>query len=85
MIHFCSEVSFHFSRCFVRAQSDSSFGGTNFAGKADSDCGSDSDPCARWVKVTVAVGKESEEAAAAQRHSTDTEVLTMEQTGRLTG
>lgn len=42
--------------------------------------------CDRWVKVTVAVGKESEEAAAAgQKLATDTEVLTVEQTGRLTG
>lgn len=39
----------------------------------------------RWVKVTVAVGKESEDGAAGQRLATDTEVLTVEQTGRLTG
>lgn len=41
---------------------------------------------ARWVKVTVAVGEESEEAAAARpRLATDTDVLTLEQPGRVTG
>lgn len=44
-----------------------------------------SDSRDRWVKVTVAVGKESEEAAAGQTLATDAEVLAVEQTGRLTG
>lgn len=39
----------------------------------------------RWVKVTVAVGEESEEAVERQRLATDTEVLTLEQPGRVTG
>ncbi|KAM9353033.1 zinc fingers and homeoboxes protein 2a [Symphorus nematophorus] len=39
----------------------------------------------RWVKVTVAVGEESEEAVERQRLATDTDVLTMEQPGRVTG
>lgn len=40
---------------------------------------------ARWVKVTVAVGEESEEAVERQRLATDTDVLTLEQPGRVTG
>lgn len=44
-----------------------------------------SDSFDRWVKVTVAVEKDGEEAAAGPRLATDTEVLTVEQTGRLTG
>lgn len=40
---------------------------------------------ARWVKVTVAVGEESEGAVERQRLATDTEVLTLEQPGRVTG
>lgn len=35
--------------------------------------------------MTVAVEQESEEAAVGQRLATDTEVLTVEQPGRLTG
>lgn len=40
---------------------------------------------ARWVKVTMAVGEESEEAVERQRLATDTDVLTLEQPGRVTG
>lgn len=40
---------------------------------------------ARWVKVTVAVGEESEEGVERQRLATDTDVLTLEQPGRVTG
>ncbi|XP_044062612.1 zinc fingers and homeoboxes protein 2a isoform X2 [Siniperca chuatsi] len=39
----------------------------------------------RWVKVTVAVGEESEEGMERQRLATDTDVLTLEQPGRVTG
>ncbi|XP_059194755.1 zinc fingers and homeoboxes protein 2-like isoform X2 [Centropristis striata] len=39
----------------------------------------------RWVKVTVAVGEESEAGVERQRLATDTEVLTLEQPGRVTG
>lgn len=39
----------------------------------------------RWVKVTVAVGEESEAGLERQRLATDTEVLTLEQPGRVTG
>lgn len=39
----------------------------------------------RWVKVTVAVGEESEAAVERQRLATDTDVLTLEQPGRVTG
>ncbi|XP_029307521.1 zinc fingers and homeoboxes protein 2a [Cottoperca gobio] len=39
----------------------------------------------RWVKVTVAVGEESEAAVERPRLATDTDVLTMEQPGRVTG
>ncbi|XP_028326871.1 zinc fingers and homeoboxes protein 2a [Gouania willdenowi] len=39
----------------------------------------------RWVKVTVAVGEESEKAAEKQRIATDTDVLSVEQSGRVTG
>lgn len=39
----------------------------------------------RWVKVTVAVGEESEEAVERQRLATDTDVLSVEQPGRVTG
>lgn len=40
---------------------------------------------ARWVKVTVAVGEESEQGVERQRLATDTDVLTLEQPGRVTG
>ncbi|XP_076593056.1 zinc fingers and homeoboxes protein 2a [Chaetodon auriga] len=39
----------------------------------------------RWVKVTVAVGDESEEAVERQRLATDADILTLEQPGRVTG
>ncbi|XP_051263563.1 zinc fingers and homeoboxes protein 2a [Dicentrarchus labrax] len=39
----------------------------------------------RWVKVTVAVGEESEGGEERQRLATDTDVLTLEQPGRVTG
>nr|XP_046254727.1 zinc fingers and homeoboxes protein 2-like [Scatophagus argus]XP_046254728.1 zinc fingers and homeoboxes protein 2-like [Scatophagus argus]XP_046254729.1 zinc fingers and homeoboxes protein 2-like [Scatophagus argus] len=39
----------------------------------------------RWVKVTVEVGEESEEAVERQRLATDADVLTLEQHGRVTG
>lgn len=39
----------------------------------------------RWVKVTVAVGEESEEGLERQRLATETDVLTLEQPGRVTG
>ncbi|KAI3361373.1 hypothetical protein L3Q82_013552 [Scortum barcoo] len=39
----------------------------------------------RWVKVTVAVGEESEEGVERQRLAPDTDVLTLEQPGRVTG
>ncbi|XP_062277921.1 zinc fingers and homeoboxes protein 2-like [Scomber scombrus] len=39
----------------------------------------------RWVKVTVAVGDESEGGLEKQRLATDTDVLTLEQPGRVTG
>lgn len=39
----------------------------------------------RWVKVTVAVGEESKAGVERQRLATDTEVLTLEQPGRVTG
>lgn len=40
---------------------------------------------ARWVKVTVAVGEESEEAVKRQRLQADSDVLALEQPGRVTG
>lgn len=39
----------------------------------------------RWVKVTVAVGEESDAAVERPMLATDTEVLSMEQPGRVTG
>ncbi|XP_068999431.1 zinc fingers and homeoboxes protein 2a [Embiotoca jacksoni] len=39
----------------------------------------------RWVKVTVAVGEESEGGVERQTLATDTDVLTLEQPGRVTG
>ncbi|XP_028280589.1 zinc fingers and homeoboxes protein 2a isoform X2 [Parambassis ranga] len=39
----------------------------------------------RWVKVTVAVGEESEAGVERQRLAGDTDVLTIEQPGRVTG
>ncbi|CAN9514086.1 unnamed protein product [Ophioblennius macclurei] len=39
----------------------------------------------RWVKVTVAVGEEKEGGVEKQRLATDTEVVTLEQPGRVTG
>lgn len=39
----------------------------------------------RWVKVTVAVGEESEGGLERQRLATETDVLTLEQPGRVTG
>lgn len=39
----------------------------------------------RWVKVTVAVGEESEGEVERQKLATDTDVLTLEQPGRVTG
>ncbi|KAM6910290.1 zinc fingers and homeoboxes protein 2a [Xenentodon cancila] len=39
----------------------------------------------RWVKVTVAVGEESEGVADMQKLTTDAEVLTLEHPGRVTG
>lgn len=39
----------------------------------------------RWVKVTMAVGEESEAGVERQRLATDTEVPTLEQPGRVTG
>ncbi|XP_034729597.1 zinc fingers and homeoboxes protein 2-like [Etheostoma cragini] len=39
----------------------------------------------RWVKVTVAVGEESEAGVERPRLATDTEVLSLEQSGRVTG
>ncbi|XP_008285136.1 zinc fingers and homeoboxes protein 2a [Stegastes partitus] len=39
----------------------------------------------RWVKVTVAVGEESEGGVERPRLATDTDVLTLEQPGRVTG
>ncbi|XP_070821727.1 zinc fingers and homeoboxes protein 2a [Chaetodon trifascialis] len=39
----------------------------------------------RWVKVTVAVGDEGEEAVERQRLATDADILTLEQPGRVTG
>lgn len=39
----------------------------------------------RWVKVTVAVGEESDGGVERQRLATDTDVLTLEQPGRVTG
>ncbi|XP_063735052.1 zinc fingers and homeoboxes protein 2a isoform X2 [Eleginops maclovinus] len=39
----------------------------------------------RWVKVTVAVGEESDAAVERPKLATDTEVLSMEQPGRVTG
>nr|XP_020489977.1 LOW QUALITY PROTEIN: zinc fingers and homeoboxes protein 2 [Labrus bergylta] len=39
----------------------------------------------RWVKVTVAVGKQSEDGEERQKLATDTDVLTLEQPGRVTG
>uniref|UniRef100_UPI0037E9A2A6 zinc fingers and homeoboxes protein 2-like n=1 Tax=Semicossyphus pulcher TaxID=241346 RepID=UPI0037E9A2A6 len=39
----------------------------------------------RWVKVTVAVGEESEDGVERQKLATDTDVLTLEQPGRVTG
>lgn len=40
---------------------------------------------ARWVKVTVAVGEDNEAGVERQKLATDTEVLTLEQPGRVTG
>lgn len=40
---------------------------------------------ARWVKVTVAVGEESEAGVERPRLATDTEVLSLEQPGRVIG
>ncbi|KAM7420305.1 hypothetical protein PAMA_014831 [Pampus argenteus] len=39
----------------------------------------------RWVKVTMAVGEESEGGLERQRLATETDVLTLEQPGRVTG
>lgn len=39
----------------------------------------------RWVKVTVAVGEENKEGAEKQKLATDTDVLSLEQPGRVTG
>ncbi|XP_047454022.1 zinc fingers and homeoboxes protein 2a [Mugil cephalus] len=39
----------------------------------------------RWVKVTVAVGEDNEAGVERQKLATDTEVLTLEQPGRVTG
>ncbi|KAM7382537.1 hypothetical protein PAMP_002264 [Pampus punctatissimus] len=39
----------------------------------------------RWVKVTMAVGEESEGGLETQRLATETDVLTLEQPGRVTG
>ncbi|GAA6224393.1 zinc fingers and homeoboxes protein 2 [Lates japonicus] len=39
----------------------------------------------RWVKVTVAVGEETEGGVEKQRLATDPDVLTLEQPGRVTG
>lgn len=38
----------------------------------------------RWVQVTVAVGEESEAGVERQKLATDTEVLTLEQPGKVT-
>ncbi|XP_010740605.2 zinc fingers and homeoboxes protein 2a isoform X3 [Larimichthys crocea] len=46
---------------------------------------SSTDDKGRWVKVTVAVGEESEQGVERQRLATDTDVLTLEQPGRVTG
>uniref|UniRef100_A0A3Q4MJE0 Zinc fingers and homeoboxes 2a n=1 Tax=Neolamprologus brichardi TaxID=32507 RepID=A0A3Q4MJE0_NEOBR len=40
---------------------------------------------ARWVKVTLAVGEDGEGGAERQRLATDTDILTLEQPGRVTG
>lgn len=47
--------------------------------------GSSTSDKGRWVKVTVAVGEESGEGVERQRLATDTDVLTLEQPGRVTG
>ncbi|XP_022045375.2 zinc fingers and homeoboxes protein 2 [Acanthochromis polyacanthus] len=47
--------------------------------------GSNSADKGRWVKVTVAVGEESEGGVERPRLATDTDVLTLEQPGRVTG
>lgn len=39
----------------------------------------------RWVKVTVAVGEETDGGVERQRLATDSDVLTLEQPGRVTG
>ncbi|XP_039868778.1 zinc fingers and homeoboxes protein 2a isoform X2 [Simochromis diagramma] len=39
----------------------------------------------RWVKVTLAVGEDGEGGAERQRLATDTDILTLEQPGRVTG
>ncbi|KAM3613800.1 uncharacterized protein V6R79_005224 [Siganus canaliculatus] len=39
----------------------------------------------RWVKVTVAVGEETDEAVDRPRLATDTDIVTLEQPGRVTG
>ncbi|XP_040900017.1 zinc fingers and homeoboxes protein 2a [Toxotes jaculatrix] len=39
----------------------------------------------RWVKVTVAVGEETEGGVERQRLATDSDVMTLEQPGRVTG
>ncbi|CAI5662962.1 zinc fingers and homeoboxes protein 2a isoform X2 [Oreochromis niloticus] len=39
----------------------------------------------RWVKVTLAVGEDGEGGAEKQRLATDTDILTLEQPGRVTG
>ncbi|XP_034553412.1 zinc fingers and homeoboxes protein 2-like [Notolabrus celidotus] len=39
----------------------------------------------RWVKVTVAVGEESDEGVEKQKLASDTDVLSLEQPGRVTG
>lgn len=39
----------------------------------------------RWVKVSVAVGEETEEGIERQKLASDSDVLTLEQPGRVTG